>query len=370
MSKFFKALEQAEQDRARQQATAPTQNEIPAFPPESPAVVTERVISGVEPAKDGKERSGGSVSAEGLEETRGQAAARTETSRRTERPARIMVATRAEPPPRTERAYRKESVDRGPQAAPKPSETDDIDEHLVSLVTPSSFAAEEYRRLRLVVEQRAGLQVVAVTSAGGGDGKTTTAINLAGSLAQSASNNVLLIEADLRHPSMADRLGLDPSRIRGLVDFLEDPSLSLEGMVHRLSRFNLSVLPAGRPAANEFELLRSSRFTDLLDDARRRYQFVILDVPPFLPVPDCRVIGDSVDGFIVVIAAHRTTRRLLAETLAMLKPETVLGLVFNRDNRWSSGRRYYSNGSATSASSEAGDYGWLGRALRGRSGRS
>jgi capsular exopolysaccharide synthesis family protein len=369
MSKFFKALEQAEQDRARQQATAPTPNEVPAPSPESPVVVTERPISGVEPEKDGKKRSGRSVSAPELEEARGQAAARAETSRRNERPARIRVAARVEPPLRTEQAYPKESVDHRPEAPPKPLETDQIDEHLVSLATPSSFAAEEYRRVRLAIEQRTGLQVVAVTSTEAGEGKTTTAINLAGSLAQSASNNVLLIEADLRHPSMADRLGLDPSRMRGLVDFIQDPSLSLEGMVHRLSRFNLSVLPAGRPAANEYELLRSSRFTDLLDEARRRYQFVILDVPPLLPVPDCRVIGDAVDGFIVVIAAHRTTRKLLAETLAMLKPETVLGLVLNRDDQWSSGRQYYPNAFTSNASREAGAHGWLGRALRGWSRR-
>ena len=147
-----------------------------------------------------------------------------------------------------------------------------------------------------------------MTSGDGGDGKTTTAINLAGALAQSALNNVLLIDADLRHPSMADRLGLDQSRVRGLVDLVQDPSLSLERLVRRLPTFNLSVLPAGRPVANEYELLRSPRLTELLEDARQRYHFIILDVPPLPPVPDCRVIGDSVDGFIVVVAAHRTTR--------------------------------------------------------------
>ena len=99
--------------------------------------------------------------------------------------------------------------------------------------------------------------------------------------------------------------------------------------------FNLSFLPLVALLTNEYELLRSSRLSQLLDDARRRYQFVILDVPPLPPVPDCRVIGDSVDGFIVVVAAHRTTRRLLDETLGMLEPEKVVGLVFNRDDEGS-----------------------------------
>ena len=365
MSKFFKALEQAEQERARQQATTPTPDVTTAPLPESPAVVSERTISDVEPAKDAKARTKRSVPAEEFWEARSQGPTRTETLRRTERSARIVAATRVEPHTRTEPAYRKESVDRGPLTAPKPSDTDALDEHLVSLVAPTSFAAEEYRRLRLVIEQRAGLQVVAVTSAEGGDGKTTTAINLAGALAQSASNSVLLIDADLRHPAMGARLGLDQSRVRGLVDFVQDPSLSLENLVHRLSTFNLSVLPAGRPATNEFELLRSSRFTELLEDARRRYQFVVLDVPPIPPVIDGRVIANSVDGFIVVVAAHKTTRKLLSETLDMLESGKVLGLVFNRDDEGSSGRQYYPYASATSAGDGSSEVGRLGRAFRG-----
>src|SRR5207302_8171231 len=87
----------------------------------------------------------------------------------------------------------------------------DVDEHLVSLVTPSSFAAEQYRVLRHLVEQMhkdADLGVVAVTSPAAGDGKTTTAINLAGSLAQAPDARVLLIDADLRAGSVREHLRL------------------------------------------------------------------------------------------------------------------------------------------------------------------
>jgi capsular exopolysaccharide synthesis family protein len=367
MSKFFKALEQAERERARQ-ATTPSQDEgAPPRPTEAPIEVTQRVTSTVESAPDIRKRTVPGIPVEERGGTRIEPPPR-EPSRRTDPPARIAEALRAEPPPRTSEAFRKDAVDRRGQIDQDSSEDEvELDAHLVSLVAPTSFAAEEYRRLRLVLEQRAGLQLVAVTSSDGGDGKTTTAINLAGALAQSPLSKVLLIDADLRHPSMADRLGLNQSK--GLVDLVQNPVLSLERLIRRLPAFNLSVLPAGRPVANEYELLRSPRLTKLLEEARQRYQFIILDVPPLPPVPDCRVIGDSVDGFIVVVAAHKTTRRLLDETLGMLEPEKVVGLVFNRADG-SAGRYYYPNRSETSSSDGSiGAARWWARALGGGSRR-
>lgn len=205
-----------------------------------------------------------------------------------------------------------------------------VEEHLVSLLDPASFEAEQYRVLRHVVETlRKGLnlQVVAVTSPGVGDGKTMTAINLAGSLAQSMEARVLLADVDLRRPTVGRRLGLDASR-RSLVDALRDPGLTLEDTVERLAGFNLSVLPAG--AAVEFyELLKSVRLATLLEAARQRYDYIVLDTPPFVPVPDCRLIANCVDGFLIVVAAHRTPRGALAETLNLMDPAKVVGVVFN-----------------------------------------
>jgi len=89
------------------------------------------------------------------------------------------------------------------------------------------------------------------------------------------------------------------------------------------------VLPAGRPAVAPYELLKSPRLEALLDEARQRYDFIVLDTPPFVPVPDCRLIAKCVDGFLVVVAAHRTPRGALAETLDLIDPGKVMGLVFN-----------------------------------------
>lgn len=209
-----------------------------------------------------------------------------------------------------------------------------VEDHLVSLFDPRSFEAEQYRVLRQVVEtlrKGANLQVLAVTSAAVGEGKTTTAVNLAGALAQSADARVLIADMDLRRPSVARRLGLGGST-RGLVDALVNASLTLEDTVERLAHFNLSVLPAGRTAAAPYELLKSPRLEALLDEARQRYDFIVLDTPPFVPVPDCRLLAKCVDGFLIVVTAHQTSRGMLAEVLDLMDPAKVVGLVFNGDD--------------------------------------
>ncbi|MBI4271505.1 MAG: CpsD/CapB family tyrosine-protein kinase [Candidatus Rokubacteria bacterium] len=205
------------------------------------------------------------------------------------------------------------------------------DEHLVSLDPPISYEAEQYAVLRHVVEtlrKGANLQVAAVTSPGVGDGKTTTAINLAGALARSVGARVLLVDADLRRSAVARQLGLDASQ-RGLVDALVESSLALEDVVEHLPDLNLSVLPAGRPGLEPYELLTSPRFEALLDEARQRYDYVVLDTPPFLPVPDGRLLAKCVDGFLVVVAAHRTPKGMLVETLSLMDQAKVVGIVFN-----------------------------------------
>jgi len=211
-----------------------------------------------------------------------------------------------------------------------------VEEHLVSLLAPTSYEAEQYRTLRHLIEQlhkTADLSSVAVTSAAVGDGKTTTAINLAGTLAQDAEARVLLVDADLRQSSLASYLGLEDPGRNGVVDAILNSHLGLDDVVRRLPRFNLSVLPAGRRPSAPYEVLKSPRLEELLSAARQRYDYIVLDMPPLLHFPDCRVIGKRVDGILVVVKAHRTPRKLVDEALHVMDPSKILGLLFNRDNR-------------------------------------
>jgi capsular exopolysaccharide synthesis family protein len=210
------------------------------------------------------------------------------------------------------------------------------DEHLVSLTTPHSFEAERYRALRILLEQRrrdAALCVVAISSPTAGDGKTLTAINLAGSLGQDPEARVLIVDADLRRPSVAGLLGLPEERTPGLVDAILDPACDLEQVVTPLAAFNLSVLPTGRGAASPYEILKSARLGDLLQEARRRYDFVLVDTPPMVAVPDLRLLAKWTDGMLLVVSAHKTPRRLLEEAFYVADPEKILGIVFNNDDR-------------------------------------
>jgi Mrp family chromosome partitioning ATPase len=95
----------------------------------------------------------------------------------------------------------------------------------------------------------------------------------------------------------------------------------------------MSILPAGQATPTPYELLNSPRLAELLDAARRRFDYIVLDTPPVVPFPDCRVLGKLVDGFFLVVAAHRTPRGLLEEALNVMEPSKVLGIVFNEAER-------------------------------------
>jgi capsular exopolysaccharide synthesis family protein len=190
-----------------------------------------------------------------------------------------------------------------------------IDECLVTLLSPRSFEAEQFLTLRHHIEhvyRGSGAAVIAVSSPGSGDGKTTTAINLAGALSQRPDSRILLIDADFRAPAVAARLGMRGEATPGLVGALLDPHLALDDVVRRRMPYNLTVLLAGEGTPAPYELLKSARLGELLDAARRLYEVVILDTPPLVPFPDCRAIARRVDGVFIVVA---------------------VGLVWNNDDR-------------------------------------
>jgi capsular exopolysaccharide synthesis family protein len=296
MSKFFKALEQAERDGAEQVPQAPVEAVS-----QRPSVMTRWP----EPPKEEPPRAPSPVDEP--------------TTPPAESPRPVF-----EPPRPVFKSPR--PVVQSPRVASAL-----LDEHLVSLQAPSTAAAEQYRVLRHLVEtlrKRTNLQILAVTSPGVGDGKSVTAINLAGALAQSPDARVLLADMDLRRPAVARYLALGEGR-PSLAEALGTPGIALKDAVVQVPSFNLSVLRAPASVAAPYELLRSPRLEALLAEARQEYDYVVIDTPPFVPVPDCRVIAKSVDGFVVVVASNRTQRGLLAETLKTMDPDKAVGFVFN-----------------------------------------
>jgi capsular exopolysaccharide synthesis family protein len=329
MSEFFKALGQAERDRALQEQARLREPAPAEVPPADADTVT------VEEPRPVAPRPASEPSRSALFRWPGVGAARTATS-----PVELADVDTLE----------EDAVEEGLQG---------LDGHLVSLVMPASFEAEQYRALRQMVDQlhvSAGLAVIAVSSPSVGDGKTTTAINLAGALAQSAQGKVLLVDCDLRRPGVEATLGLRVSPSPGLVGAILEPRLTLADVVRRRPPFNLDVLPAGDTPSAPYELLKSPRFGEILEEARQRYDYVVVDTPPLVAVPDCRVISRWVDGFVVVVAAHRTPRRLVEEALTVVEPDKMIGLVFNRDERPLSG--YYHHAYRASSSGHNGHRKW------------
>jgi succinoglycan biosynthesis transport protein ExoP len=220
---------------------------------------------------------------------------------------------------------------------------------LVSLTNPASFAAEQYQNLRLKIErlrQTRDLRVIAITSPGACDGKTVTSINLAAALARGASSRVLLVDADLRRPEIANQLHLSKDG-PGFAELVGPGNVQLHQAIRPFDPHNVDVITAGNVDGPIHEVFRSAQLPQLLSTVRYRYDYVILDTPPIVPVVDSALLARVVDGVLVVVSANKTPRKLLEEALNELDPAKVIGIVFNNDNRPLYGydtsyRRYFS----------------------------
>jgi Mrp family chromosome partitioning ATPase len=126
-------------------------------------------------------------------------------------------------------------------------------------------------------------------------------------------------------------LGL-PAGGRGLAEALADGGCGLPEIAVQVPGTNLHVAAAAAASRHAFELLRTERLPALLDEARRHYDIVVLDTSPLLLVTDSRVLQGAVDGVLLVVGAHRTPRKLLAEAVDLVDPSKLLGTVFNYDD--------------------------------------
>lgn len=216
----------------------------------------------------------------------------------------------------------------------KTGKSGEIDPRLVCLLQPTSFVAESYFRLRHTLEQMHNGErgiVVGVTSPGKGDGKTLTAVNLAGALAQDARARVLLIDLNLRQSgaNVRNYFDLQPDADSGVADWIgrEAPGQGLAS--YHLPGLNLHLIPSGTSGDAPYKLLTSARLDELFEQARRKYDFIIVDTPQTLLLPDIELIARVVDGFLVVVRADATPQEKLEEALNLMTQEKVLGLIFN-----------------------------------------
>ncbi len=200
---------------------------------------------------------------------------------------------------------------------------------LILLTDPHAAECEQYRTLRTQLFHAAEKnrnQIVVVTSALAGEGKTSTVLNLALAIAQSKEKRVLVVDGDLRRPNVASFLGLRPElglgeTLRGECDAL-GPIFSLEGE-------ELYVLPVSKESDNPTELLSSERVSEMISQLRGYFDFILFDSPPIMPFADTRLLANHADSVILVVRAGMTQCDTVEKAIEALPSGRILGIVLN-----------------------------------------
>jgi capsular exopolysaccharide synthesis family protein len=208
----------------------------------------------------------------------------------------------------------------------------------VYFTEPDSLAAEKFRflgvRLRQLQQGRT-LKKVLVTSTIPEEGKSLVSANLAGVLAQ-RKQKVLLIEGDMRRPTLAQQFGL--GRLGGLAEWLQS-GLHAPSNIYRLGTPGFWLMPAGDPPANPLELMQSGRLSLLMGQLANVFDWIIVDSPPLLPLADTTVWARLTDGTLLVAREGRTEKATLLRGLEILKKSDLLGVVLNGCSQ--SDKNYY-----------------------------
>nr|WP_191297031.1 CpsD/CapB family tyrosine-protein kinase [Paenibacillus sp. PL91] len=213
---------------------------------------------------------------------------------------------------------------------------------IITLTNPRSPISESYRALRTNIEFSSideQLQVLMVSSAGPGEGKSTTITNLAVTFAQS-EKKVVLIDADLRKPtahhtfSISNRLGLST---------VISQQCSLEEVIQVSDIPNLDVITSGAIPPNPAEMMNSKRMTAVIDRLREMYDIILIDTPPLLAVTDAQIVATKSDGVILVVDQGRVKREIAGKAVKNLESVNarILGVVLNNVKRKANEEAYY-----------------------------
>jgi capsular exopolysaccharide synthesis family protein len=196
-----------------------------------------------------------------------------------------------------------------------------------------SHGGEQYRIIRTrIVQHPMSPRMMVVSSAGPGDGKTVSSVNIAGALSLRDNANVLLMDGDFRRSNVSLALGLPNSP--GLANTLTG-ECTLQEAIIRVKQFpNLYVLTAGESRRNSAELLDTEHWKSLCATVRDRFSFVIIDAPPVAAVADYELIQKSCDGVIVVVRPDHTDRTLCNKAFELIPEEKRVGVVWNCAYDW------------------------------------
>ena len=200
---------------------------------------------------------------------------------------------------------------------------------LILLTEPDAPECEQYRTLRTQLFHAADkrrTQVLVVTSATAGEGKTSSALNLALAIAQSKEKRVLVVDGDLRRPNVAAYLGLRPKN--GLEDVLEGKCRALDA-VFCLDGQELYLLPVAQESRNPTELLSSGRLEATIEELRAWFDFILIDSPPVLPFADARLLANHSDALLLVVRAGLAPYETVEKAIEALPQDRILGVVLN-----------------------------------------
>ncbi len=207
---------------------------------------------------------------------------------------------------------------------------------------------EEYRIIKRPILQNAFNQgaapvekgnLIAVTSAQAGEGKTYTALNLAISMSMEVDTTILLVDGDVIRASLSKQLGL--SNEPGLMEVLRSKK-ELSDVILASDMSNLKILPSGRLTENPTELLSSKRMRNLIHELAERYsdRVILFDTPPLLETTEASVIADMMGQVLVVVEATRTGNDKIKSAVEKINPGKVIGMILNKNRRYSEGDYY------------------------------
>lgn len=206
-----------------------------------------------------------------------------------------------------------------------------LDSKLVSYFAPTSMASEQFRRLRTYII-RPGMEnspkTILVTSTMAGEGKSLVSINLAITIATELHSHALIVDCDLRNPTLSRWFGFQ--EVKGLSDYLTGEA-SLPDLLVKTSLDKLSILPGGALQDNPTELIGSNKMKSLVADLKARYadRYIILDSSPLLATTEPSVLNEMVDGILLVIKSGDTPRESIQQALKLLDKKKIIGVVLN-----------------------------------------